>query len=204
LAQTVGDFQLIVADDGSTDDTRARLEGFADGRVSCLPLAHLGMPGRARNAGAAAAKGRYLAFLDSDDLWLPEKLERQMRVFQADARARLCHTRELWLRGGREISQAGQRHRREGDVFRDSLGKCVIGPSTVIVEKSFFERCGGFREDLEIAEDYELWLRMSFTSPVAYLDEGLTVKRACMQAPGEEANLSEKYGHIEVFRIRAL
>jgi glycosyltransferase involved in cell wall biosynthesis len=204
LAQTVRDFQLIVADDGSTDDTRGRLSGFEDSRISCLFLEHHGMPGRARNAGAAAAQGRYLAFLDSDDLWLPEKLERQTRLFQAGDRAPLCHTRELWLRGGREISQAGRSHRREGDIFRDALVKCVVGPSTVIVEKDFFERHGGFREDLEIAEDYELWLRMSFDSPVAYLDEGLTIKRARMQARGEEANLSEKYGHIEVFRIRAL
>jgi glycosyltransferase involved in cell wall biosynthesis len=204
LAQTLRDLRLIVVDDGSTDDTLRRLGEFADSRLSCLPLEHRGMPGRARNAGAAAAEGRYLAFLDSDDLWLPEKLERQRRFFEADAQAKLCHTREVWLRGGREISQAGQRHRREGDIFRDALVKCVIGPSTVIVEKNFFERCGGFREDMEIAEDYELWLRMSFSSPVAYLDERLTIKRAGMQARGEAANLSEKYGHIEAFRIRAL
>jgi glycosyltransferase involved in cell wall biosynthesis len=204
LAQSLRDFRLIVVDDGSTDDTLMRLGEFEDSRLLRLPLEHRGMPGRARNAGASVAQGRYLAFLDSDDLWLPEKLERQMRLFQAHAQTRLCHTRELWLRGGREISQAGQRHRREGDIFRDALVKCVIGPSTVIVEKDFFERCGGFREDLEIAEDYELWLRMSFNSPVAYLDEGLTIKRAGMQAKGEAANLSEKYGHIEVFRIKAL
>ena len=203
LAQSFTDFECIIADDGSTDDTPRRIQEFLGSRVRFLALPHSGMPGRVRNAGAAAAKGRLLAFLDSDDLWLPEKLEHQTRFF-ADSGEKLCHTRELWLRGGKEISQAGQKHKRCGDIFRDALVKCVIGPSTVIVEKSFFDSFGGFREDLEIAEDYELWLRMCFSSRALYLDEPLTVKRACMQAENEEANLSEKYGQIEVFRIKAL
>ncbi|MDR1626740.1 MAG: glycosyltransferase family 2 protein [Spirochaetia bacterium] len=204
LAQTFRDFELIVVDDGSTDATEESLAAHGPA-LRCLRLEHSGMPGLVRNRGARAARGRYLAFLDSDDLWLPEKLELQMGFFQTNPLGpRLCHTREKWLRGGKEISQAGQKHRREGDIFADALVKCVIGPSTLVVEKDLFETCGGFREDLEIAEDYELWLRLGFARPVAYLDQALTVKRARVQAWGEEANLSEKYGHIEVFRIRAL
>jgi glycosyltransferase involved in cell wall biosynthesis len=204
LAQTFQDFELIVVDDGSTDATEESLAAYG-GALRYLRLAHSGMPGLVRNRGAWAARGRYLAFLDSDDLWLPEKLELQMRLFRTGPQGpRLCHTREKWLRGGKEISQTGQKHRREGDIFADALVKCVIGPSTLVVEKSFFENHGGFREDLEIAEDYELWLRMSFTQPVLYVDKALTVKRACVQARDEEGNLSEKYGQIEIFRIRAL
>ncbi|MCL1817449.1 MAG: glycosyltransferase family 2 protein [Spirochaetaceae bacterium] len=195
------DFELIVVDDGSTDDTARRLGSFGNA-LTPLRLEHGGAPGRARNAGASAAQGQYLAFLDSDDLWLPEKLKRQMPSLLAGAR--ICHTRELWLRRGREISQAGQRHRREGDIFEEALVKCIIGPSTAIVEKSFFDSAGGFREDLFVAEDYELWLKLCFASPVAYLDEALTIKRACMEEEGEEPNLSEKYGRIEFFRIEAL
>jgi glycosyltransferase involved in cell wall biosynthesis len=228
LAQSFQDFELIIADDGSTDNTEKNLErytGYAahtrahwsthgphepvHGTVY-LKLRHSGMPGLVRNKGSQAARGRYLAFLDSDDLWLPEKLELQMRLFQADTEPPLlCHTREKWLRGEKEISQAGQKHRREGDIFADALVKCVIGPSTLVVEKAFFENHGGFREDLEIAEDYELWLRMTFTQPVQYVDKALTIKRAGIKqagvrGPDEENNLSEKYGHIEIFRIRAL
>lgn len=201
LAQSFRDFELIVVDDGSLDDTIRLLSPLA-GELKLLRLEHRGMPGRARNAGAAAARGSYLAFLDSDDLWLPEKLTRQMPLVLAGAR--VCHTRELWLRGGREVSQKGQRHRRQGDLFGDALVKCVIGPSTAVVEKSLFDSAGGFREDLAVAEDYELWLRLCFAWPVAYLDEALTVKRARMEEAGEEPNLSEKYGHIEFFRIQAL
>jgi hypothetical protein len=84
-------------------------------------------------------------------------------------------------------------------IFEDALKKCIIGPSTVLMEASLFREAGGFREDLEIAEDYELWLRITSRYSVAYLDEALTVKRA-----GHPGQLSEKYGSIEYFRIKAL
>jgi glycosyltransferase involved in cell wall biosynthesis len=238
LAQTFRDFELIVADDGSDDGTRETLAsmGFsriessvpaavqgrpagpagedrppasADPRLLYLPLVRGGTPGRTRNRGAALARGRYLAFLDSDDLWESRKLERQITLFPGTEAGiqsapgteapRIAHTRELWLRNGGEVSQKGQKHRREGDIFADSLVKCIIGPSTVMLERSLFEEFGGFREDLEIAEDYELWLRITCRENVAYLDEPLTIKRA-----GSGDQLSEKHGQIEIFRIQAL
>lgn len=199
-AQTARDFELIVVDDGSTDDTPAVLAELAaatpHGRLTVQHIAHDGHPGAVRNRGAEQARGRYLAFLDADDLWRPQKLERQLALHGS---ARVSHSRELWLRNGREISQRGMNHARAGDVFADALRKCTIGPSTVILERSLFEEAGGFREDLEIAEDYELWLRITAREPVAYLEEALTVKRA-----GHGDQLSEKYGQIEVFRIMAL
>ncbi|MBN2049188.1 MAG: glycosyltransferase family 2 protein, partial [Spirochaetales bacterium] len=100
---------------------------------------------------------------------------------------------------GREVSQASQKHRREGDVFEDALTKCIIGPSTVMMEADLFRETGGFDENLEIAEDYEYWLRITSRISVGYLHEILTVKRA-----GDWHQLSEKYGQIEIFRLRAL
>jgi hypothetical protein len=84
-------------------------------------------------------------------------------------------------------------------IFDDALKKCIVGPSTVLMEASLFREAGGFREDLEIAEDYELWLRITSRYPVAYLDDPLTVKRA-----GHGDQLSERYGSIEYFRIQGL
>jgi glycosyltransferase involved in cell wall biosynthesis len=201
LDQTLSAAEIIVADDGSTDGTADWIAARAavDSRLRYLSLPHSGFPGRTRNEGARIASGRYLAFLDSDDLWEPGKLQKQLAFFAAHPDIRICHTRERWLRSGREISQAGQRHRTSGDIFSDALKKCIIGPSTVMLERSLFEELGGFREDVEIAEDYELWLRLTSRYPVGYIDEPLVVKRA-----GHGDQLSEKYAQIEIFRIRAL
>lgn len=195
-AQTCKDFELIVVDDGSTDRTHAWLERES---VRAIALDRAGFPGRTRNAGARAARGDYLAFLDSDDIWMPEKLEHQVAFFREHPDIRICHTREVWRRNGTIVSQSGQRHRREGDIFEDALKKCVIGPSTVMLSKILFESVHEFAEDLEIAEDYELWLHITAREKVGYIDVPLVEKRG-----GHSDQLSEKYGHIESFRIRAL
>ena len=180
--QTCDQVELILADDGSTDGT----EGFGQALAADKPGVHYlrqersGKPGQVRNAGAGLAGGKYLAFLDSDDLWQPEKLARQLGFFERNPEIRICHTREVWLRGGKEVSQARQRHARSGHIFPDALKKCIIGPSTVMLERSLFEELGGFREDLEIAEDYELWLRLTARVPVGYIDSPLVIKRGGM------------------------
>ena len=196
LAQSYAPLELIVVDDGSTDATAASLRSVRGLRL--VRQDHTGMPGQARNAGACVARGKYLAFLDSDDLWLPHKLAVQVAAAQAAGDA-VNHTRERWLRAGRIVSQRGQRHRRSGDLFADSLRKCIIGPSTVLLRREVFERAGGFREDLQIAEDYELWLRLTARHPVGYVGRESVIKRA-----GHGDQLSERYGHIELFRLRAL
>ena len=196
LRQCYAPLELIVVDDGSTDATVACLRPLRELRI--VRQDHTGMPGQARNAGARVARGEYLAFLDSDDLWLPHKLAVQVAAAVAAGDA-INHTRERWLRGARVVAQRGQRHRRSGDLFADSLRKCIIGPSTVLLRRAAFEEAGGFREDLEIAEDYELWLRLTACHRVGYVDRESVIKRA-----GHGDQLSERYGHIELFRLHAL
>lgn len=197
--------ECIIVDDGSTDGTlnRAReyvstLEQYTHMSVQFLRIPHCGMAGKVRNYGIRHAKGHWIALLDSDDEWLPDKLMKQVCRIE-ETRSLWCHTRERWIRNTTEISQRKQRHVREGDVFKDSLRKCIIGPSTVLLHKQLFEECGFFREDLEIAEDYELWLRISNRYPICYVDEGVVCKYA-----GHDAQLSTKYPYIEKFRIDAL
>ena len=196
LDQTFSFMELILVDDNSTYGSG---EYAKNSGARYIRTDHTGRPGKVRNIGARAARGEYLAFLDSDDLWKAEKLAKQVAFFKQNPDIRICHTREYWLRRGREISQSKHRHTREGYIFQDSLKKCIIGPSTVMLERSLFEEAGGFREDLEIAEDYELWLRLTANYPVGYIDEPLVIKRA-----GHADQLSEKYGQIEIFRIKAL
>ena len=196
LRQSYAPLELIVVDDGSTDATAAAMDPPAGVRL--VRQQHTGMPGQVRNAGVRLARGAYLAFLDSDDLWLPHKLAVQIAAAQA-AGAAITHTRERWVRNGQIVSQRRQRHRRSGDLFAESLRKCVIGPSTVLLLRGAFEEAGGFREDLEIAEDYELWLRLTARHPVAYVERESVIKRA-----GHGDQLSERYGYIELFRLRAL
>lgn len=200
LGQDYRQFRIIVVDDGSTDSTADLIRSIGDPkRVDYVKFSHSGFPGKVRNAGAAVATGKYLAFLDSDDLWKPEKLARQVVFFREHPDIRICHTREIWQRGQKIVFQAGQRHKRSGDIFPDALKKCIIGPSTVMMRRELFQEFGGFREDLEIAEDYELWLRITAKYSVGYIDKPLVIKRG-----GHSDQLSEKYGQIEIFRIKAL
>jgi glycosyltransferase involved in cell wall biosynthesis len=194
--QSYPHIECIVVDDGSTDDT-PQLSNLQDLRY--IRIEHTGMPGGVRNIGSQQASGSLLAFLDSDDLWMPDKIEKQVRFLSNHPDILICHTREIWKRGDRIISQSRQRHKRSGNIFEDCLKKCIVGPSTTILEKSLFMDMGMFNPDLEIAEDYELWLRISAGHSFGYIDEPLVVKRG-----GHDDQLSARHGQIEIFRIRAL
>jgi glycosyltransferase involved in cell wall biosynthesis len=194
--QTYSPFELIVVDDDSSDHTSTWLENE---EIRCIRLSHSGKPGHVRNQGVLESSGDVIAFLDSDDLWKPEKLEMQIEFLDKHPNLPLCHTREEWVRGDRMVSQSSQKHARSGDVFADAVKKCVIGPSTVVMKRSIFFDSNMFDPELEIAEDYDLWLRVCSKYSVGYLDRPLVIKRA-----GHSDQLSEKYGQIEIFRIKCL
>jgi glycosyltransferase involved in cell wall biosynthesis len=197
LAQTHRDFELVVVDDGSTDGTLAALASFR-GDVQILSREKRQGVSAARNLGARAATGEWLAFLDSDDLWLPDKLARQVEYLQAHPDLVICQTGETWIRNGVRVNPPEACRKVAGDIFLPSLARCLVSPSAVMLNLRLFEEMGGFDEDLPAAEDYDLWLRIAWRHPVGLVPEPLVIKRG-----GHADQLSRQWG-LDRFRIRAL
>lgn len=192
------DLEVVVVDDGSTDGTAAALTAEFGAAARVLRTAHRGVAA-ARNAGVAASRGELVAFLDSDDLWLPGKLAAQVARFAADPTVAFCHTQEIWLRDGRQVRQRSRHRKPDGMAFLPSLERCLVGASTVVLRRSLFERVGGFAEDLEVCEDYDFWLRVARDTPLHLVDRPLVVKR-----DGHGDQLSHRFRGMDRFRALAL
>ena len=196
LAQRDADFELIVVDDGSTDGT---CESFAHlDRVTLTRIENRG-PAAARNHGVAMAHAPLIAFLDSDDLWMPHKLQRQLALMRANPQSAISQSGEIWMRAGRRVNPGSRHLKRAGDIFVESLRTCLISPSAVIMQTELFRALGGFDEDLAAAEDYDLWLRVLVDHEVGLLDEPLVTRRA-----GHSDQLSSSIPAIDRFRVIAL
>jgi len=163
IGQTVPDWELIVVDDGSTDDTIERLEALAEPRLKLLREPHIGNAARLRNIGVAASSGEYVAFLDSDDLWLPSKLELQLNALSGSTAAWCYADHELVSTGGERLPlHAGRFRPISGyiarDLMRDRTGASI---NTWLVPRKLFDRAAGFDESLTMREDLDLLLRLA-------------------------------------------
>jgi len=203
MAQRGVDFELIVVDDGSTDETAARLPGLLEEFAAQHPVRILRTenrgPGAARNRGVAAARARFIAFLDSDDLWQPDKLQRQFEYMSHKPECRVSQTDEIWIRAGVRVNPGWRHRKRSGVFFFESLRTCLVSPSAVVMRTNVFRELGGFDEDLRAAEDYDLWLRLLLEHSVELLPEPLVVRRS-----GHPGQLSATVPAIDRFRILAL
>lgn len=198
LAQTFGGFELIVVDDGSADGTDEELARLGAESIRIERTANRG-PAAARNHGVEVARAPLIVFLDSDDLWSPTKLERQLAFMRENPGCEILQCGEIWIRDGRRVNP-GMRHRkRAGDFFVESLRTCLVSPSAVLMSKELFDSVGGFDEHMRAAEDYDLWLRILVEHEVGLLDELLVTRRG-----GHRDQLSATTPAIERFRILAL
>jgi glycosyltransferase involved in cell wall biosynthesis len=196
LAQDAEHFELIVVDDGSTDDTPRLLSAYGN-RLRTIRQDNRGVSA-ARNTGIQAARGALIALLDSDDIWLPGKLSAQIDFFDTHPEALICQTEELWIRNGVRVNP-GKRHRKQGGmIFQRSLELCLVSPSAVMMRKALLDEVGLFDERLPACEDYDLWLRVGLKYPIHLIATPLIVKR------GGHADQLSRTRELDRYRIQSI
>ena len=189
--------EVCVVDDGSVDGTEELVKQHYPDTIY-IKQKNSGVSS-ARNTGVDATTSKYLSFLDSDDEWLPKKLETQLCALQAEPDFRLVHSDEIWIRNGKRVNQMDKHRKRGGELFARCLALCVISPSSVVMERSLYVELGGFDESLPACEDYDLWLRLCSRERVFFIDIPLVRKYG-----GHDDQLSRQYWGMDRFRVQSL
>lgn len=197
LQQTLTDIEIIVVDDGSTDKTSELMQQFGN-KVNYIYQENQGVSA-ARNNGIKASRGKYVAFLDSDDIWLPTKLEKQIKALNENPKNKVCYT-EYFSVSEKMTPQDLRRIRSDVSVLQDLLlvGNVVGPPSTVVAEREMFERIGGFDESLSLSADWDMWIRLACVTEFIFLNEPLVKYRL------HKSNMSRNVRLLEEDTMRLL
>ncbi len=199
LAQTHQHLKLFIIDDGSTDETRDVIQKYlSDPRVHYLVKTNQGVSA-ARNYGIRQAQAEWIALIDSDDEWLPQKLQTQVSFIHQNPTYNFVHSNEIWIRSGVRVNAPKRFDKSNHDIFQRSLEHCLISPSTVLMKKALCEQHGLFNEEFIVCEDYDLWLKILATEDVGFIEQFLIKKHG-----GHADQLSTKYPAMDYWRIRSM
>ena len=197
INQSLSPFEVLIIDDGSNDGTEEWVkENFQN--IKYIYQNNRGVSS-ARNIGIENANGDWVAFLDSDDEWLSNKLHEQVIAIESNPKIKFFHTNEIWIRNGVRVNQMKKHKKYGGYIFEKCLDICRVSPSSVLIQKEVFDNIGVFDESLRVCEDYDLWLRITSKYPVVFLDVPLIYKYG-----GHADQLSKVNDGIESYRIQSL
>ena len=195
--QSLLPYEVIVVDDGSNDGTKEWVKQKYP-NVKYIYQKNSGVSS-ARNKGIKIARGDWIALLDSDDEWLPNKLSEQINKIKSNLDVKILHSNEIWIRNGVRVNQMKKHKKFGGYIFEKCLDICRISPSSVLLKKEILNDIGTFDESLKVCEDYDLWLRITSKYPVCFLDIPLIKKYG-----GHSDQLSKAHDGIEFYRIQSL
>ena len=196
FAQTHSPFEVIVVDDGSTDTTEQITQDFPN--IKYFYQENKGVSS-ARNLGIEKVTSNWIAFLDSDDEFHVDKLKEQTVFHKENPDILMSYTDELWIRDNIEVKIPKKFRKFGGEIFQECLSHCIIAPSATLIHKELLNRVGVFDENLEVCEDYDLWLRIAKNHQIGLIDKKLITKYA-----GHEDQLSFKYWGMDRFRVKSL
>ena len=195
-AQTHLPTEIIIIDDGSTDNTSQIIQDFPDSKY--IYQNNSGVSS-ARNLGIKNSTCEWITFLDSDDEWHVDKLREQVEFHKNNPNIFMSYTDEKWIRDGVEVKVPKKYKKFGGDIFNECLSHCIIAPSATMVHKNLLIKVGLFDESLEVCEDYDLWLRVALENKIGLIEKSLIIKYA-----GHDNQLSYKHWGMDRFRVKTL
>lgn len=199
LAQTYKNYELLIVDDGSNDETHELLLPLINlEKIKYFKHQNRGVSA-ARNVGVQNANGELITFLDSDDEWLPHKLQQQLNFIAQNPQIQIVYGEELWIRNGKRVNQKAIHKKSGGHIFPACVQQCLIAPSSVMLFKNLFHQMGGFDERFMVCEDYDLWLKISSLMEIGFIANPLIIKHG-----GHEDQLSTKYVAMDFWRLKSM